>query len=791
MGTSPIYDPNASTSPEAFTVTMTENSAFAGYPILNAERTFPSDTGMVNVKTYGATGNGVTDDTAAIQAAISATVSHQFSGARILYFPAGTYLVSSPLVEKNASGTWESYLTLQGENRATTIIKLTDNNLSYQSSSTPADVIDLGSQNPLNSQNGGGNEAFDNYVFDMTIDVGKGNPGATALDFMGNNYCGIHNVTLQSSDPNHTGAVGLSMLRQYVGPCLMKNVLINGFNYGIDVTNNEYSVTFENITLLNQQLYGIYNFKNILSIRDLISTNSVPAIYNQSGAAGELITLVNAILQGGASTSSAIQNYGTLYVRNVSSTGYLSALANGSGTVPGASLTEYDSGPVETQFGGASSSLNLAVQETPQFEDTNLADWANVVSYGADPTGTNDSSAAIQAAIDSGATTVYFPTGQYLTTQTILVRGNVRMIDGFDSYLKPSGSSFDDANNPEALLQIASGSSDVTINHMQIGTPGSSHPGLILLQQNSARAVSLIDSTFHGTTLEPYTNTSQGTGTLFVEDVAGGPWQIAFPQTVFARQLDPENSVTKITNNGGTLWILGLKTENAGMNIETDNGGSTELLGGLVYPLSNIPVNQSTFVINNSQASFIYAVSSYQTPSSTGPDGDFKMQVTETQSGVTKFLQSTSLPERGYGIMMPLYTWGANTSTVISHIAKSTASSTATITWTTDEAADSQVQYGPTLPYGSSTALDSTATTTHSVLLTGLTGLTPYHFMVMSSANGTLVTSTDQMFTSGSLGLPTATGVTITGTTTLGSTLTGSYTCAGNLIMSSYLRENG
>ncbi|MGD1156449.1 MAG: Ig-like domain-containing protein [Terriglobia bacterium] len=112
---------------------------------------------------------------------------------------------------------------------------------------------------------------------------------------------------------------------------------------------------------------------------------------------------------------------------------------------------------------------------------------------------------------------------------------------------------------------------------------------------------------------------------------------------------------------------------------------------------------------------------------------------------------------------------------VISNIATSTATSTATITWTTDEAADSQVQYGLTSAYGSSTVLNSTATTTHSVLITGLTGLTQYHFMVMSS-NGTLSTSTDQTFTTASAGLPTATGVTITGTTTIGSTLTGSYT---------------
>lgn len=47
----------------------------------------------VSVKDYGATGNGSTDDTAAIQAAVNATASAKGS----LYFPAGTYLVGTAI----------------------------------------------------------------------------------------------------------------------------------------------------------------------------------------------------------------------------------------------------------------------------------------------------------------------------------------------------------------------------------------------------------------------------------------------------------------------------------------------------------------------------------------------------------------------------------------------------------------------------------------------------------------------------------------------------------------------
>jgi len=47
--------------------------------------------GSVNARQFGAVGDGVTDDTAAIQAAIDAT------GSEFLYFPSGTYIVSSTL----------------------------------------------------------------------------------------------------------------------------------------------------------------------------------------------------------------------------------------------------------------------------------------------------------------------------------------------------------------------------------------------------------------------------------------------------------------------------------------------------------------------------------------------------------------------------------------------------------------------------------------------------------------------------------------------------------------------
>ena len=69
----------------------------------------------------------------------------------------------------------------------------------------------------------------------------------------------------------------------------------------------------------------------------------------------------------------------------------------------------------------------------------------------------------------------------------------------------------------------------------------------------------------------------------------------------------------------------------------------------------------------------------------------------------------------------------------------------ATVTWTTDVAADSQVQYGETETYDLSSPLDGELVTSHSVALTGLTAATAYHFAASSSgvnsADGTFETA--------------------------------------------------
>jgi chitodextrinase len=72
----------------------------------------------------------------------------------------------------------------------------------------------------------------------------------------------------------------------------------------------------------------------------------------------------------------------------------------------------------------------------------------------------------------------------------------------------------------------------------------------------------------------------------------------------------------------------------------------------------------------------------------------------------------------------------------------------ATITWSTDELADTRVEYGTTASYGSSTTLDAALVTAHSIGLSGLSVSTTYHYRVHSrDSSGNVSQSADFTFT--------------------------------------------
>jgi hypothetical protein len=116
------------------------------------------------------------------------------------------------------------------------------------------------------------------------------------------------------------------------------------------------------------------------------------------------------------------------------------------------------------------------------------------------------------------------------------------------------------------------------------------------------------------------------------------------------------------------------------------------------------------------------------------------------------------------------------TAPILASIASSTSQTTITVTWTTDEPATSEVEYGLTGSY-EFTASSSVLVTDHSVTLTGLTAATEYHFRAGSrDATGNLGTSTDHVVITSAVPDTTAPQITAIASTTSTTTVTITWT---------------
>jgi Pectate lyase superfamily protein len=588
----------------------------------SADMFLPTDANVANVKDYGATGDGVTDDTAAIQQALDAN--------RYVYLPRGTYLVSNTLT------TQPKRIILQGESQTDSIIRLKDNAIGFTDASVLRPLI-------TTFEGDSTGQAFQNMIHNLTVDVGVGNAGAIGIRLTNNNQGGIQDVTIRSSDPTHQGRTGLALTKQWPGPGLIKNVTIDGFMFGIRVGNPEYSYVFENITLQNQLEAGIDNNANILSIRKLTSVNQVPAIQNTGDAKG-IVMILDSNLTGGDDTKAAIENTtGTLYARNICTAGYRSAIRNGYSVISGSTVKEYTSKKGASLFSSNISSLNLPIQDTPTVNYGNASNWVSVNQFGANGDDEEDDTTAIQQALNSGKSTVYFPRGNYVISDTLRIGNSVKVISGFYSTFNVADPLKSQA---KPVFRFEQGKNNTVTLERFWGNYGGDN--FYWVEHASAGTVVLRNFTVGSG--KAYRNT--GFGRLFVEDVSAGDW-VFDRQPVWIRQINPENPTTKIVNKGGTVWMMGLKTEKEGTVVETRSGGKTEILGGLIYPASGgdrIPHGQPAFINDQSLLSIAGVGESRSLRI-----GSYDVIVQEIQNGAQKNLRSGDLPRRDFGFLIPLY----------------------------------------------------------------------------------------------------------------------------------------
>jgi hypothetical protein len=580
---------------------------------------FPVDAGVLNVKEFGAKGDGRTDDTTAIQTLLNAHPN----GRRIIYLPNGTYLVSKTITWPAGAGKGgDEYknTTMQGQSEGGVTIRLKDRAPGFTIAATPKPVIFTG---PAPAQR------FGNSIRNLTVDTGTGNPGASGVQFNASNQGSMRHVTIQSGDGQ--GVNGLDMnFADEIGPLLIKNLTVKGFQYGIRTGFHINSQTLEHITLKNQRGYGLYNTGQTLNIRGLKSENAVTAIYN----AGGRMTLIDTSLQGTgtAAIKPAIENKFPLdlLVRNLKTGGYQVAVKQQQPLPAGDAMAK--------QFPLTAKTLNLPIKETPDvpWDNPTSDSWANIIPFGAIPNDGRDDSAAIQAAIDSGQTTVYLPVGAYHLTKTILIRKNVRRIVGTEAFVEVP-------NNVNPGFKVVEGKSPVVVFE-RIGSGYNSTP---TIENASSRTLVIRDAT-------NVSGNMTGTGDVFIENVVSNPSQrwIFNRQNIWARQFNVENAGTHINNNGGKLWILGLKTERGGTLIETKGGGKTELMGGLAYTTTPGPdgtQNAPMFVSDRSAISITLGEVNYGVP-------NYTTYIRESHGGSTRNLTGQNLPNyQGTGKQIPLY----------------------------------------------------------------------------------------------------------------------------------------
>lgn len=578
---------------------------FLAHPAAAAR--FPGDSGVLNVRDFGAKGNGVDDDTAAVQAAIDAAgndTKAAFWRTRIVYLPAGTYLVSRTLERHYGDGDFASGMILIGESRATTILQLHDHAAGYADANAPRGVIMTTSKlldgSPTSGgkdykHKGEGNDAYENFVEHLTIDVGTGNPGAIGIDYLANNIGAVRDVTVRA--PAGSGAIGISMLRKWPGPALLRDLDVNGFNIGIAVANTEYGVTLDDVRLRGQRSIGLRNSDNAISAAHI--TIDAPNPIDNTSPAG-LVVLADAVLHADAAATS--------------------------GTLRGHAWQPLP---------------DTKLEQAPSPPDDPPASWANVMHFA--PPEATDITGALRKAVASGASTVYLPYGRYTITEAIDVPPNVHRIVGMNASIGVSPERNPGFARTSGMFRLMQPGAPLTIERVVFDMTNLGDQ--LAVEQTAQRDLVLRDIVTAGTSL---LRRGPNGGRTFIEDVCCGALDVAGPGPVYAMQLDTEGGGTRILNEGAPLTILGLKTEGDCTVLDNRAGAVSRILGGLLYIVRDTDAAIPAFRNSNASLQASFVEESFRAGS----------RYTTYLADATHEVPAAAFPARGFGRVVPLLSSG-------------------------------------------------------------------------------------------------------------------------------------
>jgi hypothetical protein len=414
--------------------------AFAAGFASAQEIVFPADPrAVIDVKRdCGAKGDGVADDTAALQSAIERVGGSDYT--RFIYLPRGTYRITRTLILKPPGDGKEGSMVgpwLWGQDRAKTVIRLADGAEGFNDPQKPREAI-RGVSRPDGAKMNA--DFFDRTIINLTIDTGK-NPGAVGIKFYSNNTGLMQNVLMRGS-----GACGIDLgFNDQNGPCLVQDVEVEGFAIGIRTDHIINSQTLSRVTVRGAREVGLLHRGQMLAVEGLHVVGAPLAV--DSGGNG-VLTLVDSVLEAppGAKGPAIRLEKGHLYAASLATKGFASAIAASgvpAGNAAGPDVAEYSSHGVEVLGLGAPKAglLLKPVREPDVLLPTKAEDWVCANDFGARAGDEDDDAPAFQKAIDEaakkGATTVYVLGGKnsdpnwYWMKKDVRVHGSVNRVMGF------------------------------------------------------------------------------------------------------------------------------------------------------------------------------------------------------------------------------------------------------------------------------------------------------------------------------------------------------------------------
>jgi len=548
---------------------------------------FPSDPSVLDAKRdLGAKGDGVADDTEALQKGLDASCGLGAKVTKVLILPNGTYKVTATLVVKSALGPW-----LYGESRDGTVIRLADGAAGCNS------VL----RTHPNESGKTSADWFMRNIRNLTIDAGA-NPNTDGIRWYATNTGILRNVRVVGR-----GKIGINAgFLDQSGPNLIQDCVVEGFETGI-LTQWIWGETISRVTLRNCRKEGLVVIANAIGVEDLVVENTPLAVRCDIPKDwtwwGGVIALVGGRFSGGNPDGPAILNRSVLYARNVKTQGFKTAIESTTpgGSVAAADIVEYASHEAKHLFDAPLRSLALPIKSEPRVPwETDPSKWVCASDFGAVAGDNKDDAAAIQKAIDAaaaaGKTTVYLrgvggPDPNWYTLDgEVRVHGSVRHILGlgFGRIVAGKGGKFVVGDDAAPIVKFQ--------NIDSFGGPAA------VLENRSAARTLVVESC--GVTIA-----GTGGGDIFATDCPAHVDLRKRGQKMWARHVNPEGTSDTglVQNAGADLWCLGVKCEGAGVRFKTSDGGRTELLGMFCYDPGNLDKDDARPMFDVENASFSVA----------------------------------------------------------------------------------------------------------------------------------------------------------------------------------------